>query len=142
MRRDSGLLHPVALVALAVLVLNDHVWKARYPGWVTGKLSDVAGMIVFPLVACVIARVIMPRADAKRVLAGCIAATIVGFTLVKLWPPATHVCEAVMGALQTPLAVSPTTIVRDPTDLLALPFALVAWWLPRPRKAPGDRHWR
>ena len=44
MRRDSGMLHPVALAALAVLVLNDHVWKARYPGWVTGKLSDVAVM--------------------------------------------------------------------------------------------------
>jgi hypothetical protein len=36
-----------------------------------------------------------------------------------------------MGALQAPLSPSPVTIVRDPTDLLALPFALVAWWLPR-----------
>src|ERR1043166_7414642 len=130
MRRDSGMLHPVALAALAVLVLNDHVWKARYPGWVTGKLSDVAGLIVFPLVACALVRVVV-RTRAERVLAAAIAATMIGFALVKLWSPATHACAVAMGALQAPLSPSPVTIVRDPTDLLALPFALVAWWLPR-----------
>lgn len=130
MHRDSGMLHPVALAALAVLVLNDHVWKARYPGWVTGKLSDVAGLIVFPLVACALARVVV-RARPERVLAAAIAATMIGFALVKLWPPATHACAVAMGALQTPLSPGPVTIVRDPTDLLALPFALVGWWLPR-----------
>jgi hypothetical protein len=124
------MLHPVALAALTVLVLNDHVWKARYPGWVTGKLSDVAGLIVFPLVACALARVVV-RARPERVLAAAIAATMLGFALVKLWPPATHACALAMGALQAPLSPSPVTIVRDPTDLLALPFALVAWWLPR-----------
>jgi hypothetical protein len=130
MRRDSGMLHPVALAALAVLVLNDHVWKARYPGWLTGKLSDVAGLIVFPLVACAFARVAV-RARPERVLAAAIAATMIGFALVKLWPQATHACAVAMGALQTPLSPSPVTIMRDPTDLLALPFALVARWLPR-----------
>jgi hypothetical protein len=44
------LAHPVTLLALLVLVLNDHVWKARHPGLVTGKLSDVAGVVLTPAV--------------------------------------------------------------------------------------------
>lgn len=41
--------HPVFLASLGMLVLNDHFLKAAYPGLVTGKVSDVAGLIVFPL---------------------------------------------------------------------------------------------
>ena len=37
-------LHPVALVGVVVLVVNDWVGKGRGPGWLTGKLSDVAGL--------------------------------------------------------------------------------------------------
>jgi hypothetical protein len=74
---------------------------------------------------------VVVRARPERVLAAAIAATMIGFALVKLWPPATHACAVAMGALQAPLSPSPVTIVRDPTDLLALPFALIAWWLPR-----------
>jgi hypothetical protein len=105
---------------------------------VTGKLSDVAGLIVFPLVACALARVVV-RARPDRVLAAAIAATMIGFALVKLWSPATHACAVAMGALQAPLSPRPVTIVRDPTDLLALPFTLVAWWLPRSVDAADSR---
>lgn len=34
------------LIALGVLLLNDHVLKTAYPGWLTGKLSDFAGLYV------------------------------------------------------------------------------------------------
>lgn len=48
------LLEPGCLVAMAVLVVNDHWLKARFgpdPRWglVTGKVSDVAGLVFFPL---------------------------------------------------------------------------------------------
>ena len=129
MRRDSGLLHPVAVIALIVLVANDHVWKYSHPGWLTGKLSDVAGLIVFPLVLSAALRLV---SSSERLLGGCVAATMIVFTLVKLWAPATHACAWAMGWLQAPFgAVTPTMLVRDPSDLLALPFALVALWLPR-----------
>jgi uncharacterized membrane protein len=122
-------LHPVAVIALIVLVANDHAWKYSHPGWLTGKLSDVAGLIVFPLVLCAALHVV---SASERLLAGCVAATMIGFALVKLWAPATQVCEWAMGWLQAPFSsVTPTTLVRDPTDLLALPFAIVALWLPR-----------
>lgn len=140
--RDTGLLHPIALAALGTLIVNDHVLKVRYPGWITGKLSDVAGMIVFPLLAGALVTAVARRADPGRMLAGCVAATAIGFALVKLWAPATHACGLVLGALQWPFAalahgasvgVAPVAIARDPSDLLALPFAAVALWLPRYR---------
>lgn len=38
----DGLLHPLALLAIGILIVNDHALKAAWPGVVTGKLSDVA----------------------------------------------------------------------------------------------------
>ena len=43
-----ALASPVAVVSLVLLVLNDHVLKQAWPGVVTGKLSDVAGLVVAP----------------------------------------------------------------------------------------------
>ena len=40
---------PLPLAAVALLAVNDHVLKARWPGLVTGKLSDVAGCFLLPL---------------------------------------------------------------------------------------------
>ncbi|MBX6387020.1 MAG: hypothetical protein IRZ07_29260, partial [Microbispora sp.] len=40
--------HPATLTAIAVLLVNDHLLKHLWPGVVTGKLSDVAGMLVAP----------------------------------------------------------------------------------------------
>ena len=45
----EGLLHPVPLLAIGLLVLNDHVLKDAFHNAVTGKLSDFAGMAFFPL---------------------------------------------------------------------------------------------
>ncbi|MBX2889400.1 MAG: hypothetical protein KF734_00605 [Saprospiraceae bacterium] len=40
---------PAFLLALALLLLNDWVWKTEYGNWFTGKLSDFAGLFVFPI---------------------------------------------------------------------------------------------
>lgn len=47
--KTNLLLHPLFLAVLFVLVANDHYWKYEYGNWLTGKLSDFAGMIVLPL---------------------------------------------------------------------------------------------
>jgi hypothetical protein len=116
-RRESGLLHPVALLAIAVLVVNDHVLKAAWPGVITGKLSDFAGLVFFPLL------VAAPWRRQRAVDLAC-ALTGLGFALVKLWEPATSLCEHVLGI---PYG-EPVAIVRDATDLLALPMLAVARW--------------
>jgi hypothetical protein len=47
----AGLAHPAWWLALALLALNDHVLKGAglLPAWLTGKLSDVAGLVVAPV---------------------------------------------------------------------------------------------
>lgn len=43
------LLHPLCLLSMAVWWLNDHVGKVYVPSALTGKVSDVACLVVFPL---------------------------------------------------------------------------------------------
>jgi len=117
----AWLLHPVTVVALAVLVVNDHVLKARYPGLVTGKLSDVAGLILTPplLAAAVGVFAGVPRAKAIA-----LAATGVGFAAVKAFPAVALIASAVWSA-----ASGPSVILADPSDLIALPALGVAAWV-------------
>ena len=137
----SLLLHPVAVLAVATLLVNDHVLKERWTSWATGKLSDAAGLAFFPLLVFVLAATMLPR-ETKRhpraALAGCTAATVLAFVLVKTMPAATHAYAIALGAIQWPFhamgalaehAAAPPIVavvaVTDSTDLLALPFALV-----------------
>jgi hypothetical protein len=43
------LLNYVTLACLALLLLNDHLFKWEFSNWLTGKLSDAAGIILLPL---------------------------------------------------------------------------------------------
>jgi hypothetical protein len=129
------LLHPVCLAAIGLLVLNDHWLKAHDPSWLTGKLSDAAGLVVFPLV---LAALVRSRAGVA------VAATALGFALVKTVPAATDAYRYGLGTLQWPFAAAsavwhdravpglvPVEAVTDPTDLIALPFVLVPLMLMR-----------
>lgn len=40
---------PLFLVSLLVLLVNDLYLKGAYPNWLTGKLSDFSGLLVFAL---------------------------------------------------------------------------------------------
>lgn len=139
----AGLLSPVTIVALTVLVANDHWAKARFPGPATGKVSDLAGLLVFPwvLVGFVDAAgwVVGRRSpEPRRVLWWSVAATALGFAAVKASPdvaawwseglgwvrwPARAVVAAVAGR---PLPeVVPLVVRADRTDLLMLPAVIV-----------------
>ena len=150
----GGLLHPAALAAIAVLVLNDHVLKQAWPGFVTGKLSDVAGMVFFPLFlqgACEIAHACARPASwrpSRRVLIAAALATAVVFAAVKLSPLAGEVYRTGLGLLQWPWrasaaalagealpAVTRVALVQDAGDLIALPFVLLALRIGWPRTA-------
>jgi hypothetical protein len=155
-RPGDALLHPIALAAIATLLLNDHVLKARFPGFVTGKLSDIAGLVFFPLLLAAAVEALSraaglvaadaPALSRRRVIAGCAAATALAFAAVKTWEPATAACEAAFGVAQWPLRAGwalargalpgmpvPARITCDPTDLVALPFAGVCLLLARDR---------
>jgi hypothetical protein len=121
--------HPVAVAAVMVLALNDHVLKHAYPGFVTGKLSDVAGMIFFPLLLHALVSLIAPKLAGDRLLLASCVATAIVFSLVKTLPAANEAYRVAWGAMQAPFRgrFVRVVLVRDPTDLLAVPFVLVAY---------------
>lgn len=47
--RLHWLLHPVFLFCVALLLLNDFYLKYIFHNWVTGKLSDITGLIAFTI---------------------------------------------------------------------------------------------
>ncbi len=147
----DGLLHPVALAALAVLILNDHWWKRAHPSAITGKLSDVAGLIFFPILLealaeigwwCLRRRGALPR----HVLLSATLATAIVFTLAKTWPPMNGAVKyvdallrwpprAIVAALDhrpSPPLVRPS-MVLDATDLFALPALAMSFLVGRAR---------
>jgi hypothetical protein len=110
--------HPAFGAAVAALTLNDHVLKSRYPGWWTGKLSDVAGLAVAGTVAAVL---LGPRRGV--VVAGA------GFVALKAVPGVAEAAGPLLGGVTR----------RDATDLVALavlpPLARLLR-TPRPPRPP------
>lgn len=139
----DGLLHPVVVGAIAMLLVNDHWLKAAWPGFVTGKISDVAGLVFFPLfvqAAVELALWVLGalRGPDRRVLIGAVVATGVGFALIQVWPAASDAYRWGLGLLQWPFlsvaagGVQPVRMVHltpDVSDLLALPALVLPLWL-------------
>jgi hypothetical protein len=48
-RNKYYLLNFVFVLCVLILVLNDHYFKFSFASWLTGKLSDAAGIIILPL---------------------------------------------------------------------------------------------
>jgi hypothetical protein len=49
LKRFTLLRSPLLLLAVGVLLLNDFVLKVAFHNWLTGKLSDVAGLAAFTI---------------------------------------------------------------------------------------------
>jgi cysteine-rich repeat protein len=107
-----ALLHPIWIASLTLLVLNDHFLKGSgtLPGWMTGKLSDLAGLVVAPVLLAAIV-----RARTHRAIAIVHAVVGLGFAALELSPSLTAVAGWVYG-----LAGFSWRSTRDLTDLLAL----------------------
>lgn len=118
MAKARSFTRPLPLAAVFVLIVNDHVLKGAsfLPQWITGKLSDVAGLFFFPiLLTCVVERCVGPRRRARVPMAAVVATGLV-FSLLKLSPAANEWANRVWGE-----------VVRDPSDLLALPSLYAAY---------------
>ena len=154
----GGLLNPVPLVAIVLLLLNDHVWKAAYPAAVwPGKLSDLAGLAFFPLLLQALAEVgaqlsRRPWRPSRRVLVIAAVATAIVFCLVQVWSPASEAYRLLfgigwwpVGAVRALLAgaelpgLAPAGLTPDPWDLVAAPavgLAVLAGWGRGAHQAP------
>jgi len=109
-RNRYYLLNPIFLLCLCILLLNDHYLKYAFPSWLTGKLSDVVGIIILPL--------------------------LIAFIFPKLRQYATGISAALFVFWKMPISqgfidlynqVSPieTSRVVDFTDLCVLVFILI-----------------
>lgn len=130
----GALLHPVVLASMVVLVINDHLLKHTHPSWLTGKLSDFAGLLFFPLLLQGFTElaeraVVGAHVPSRTVLGISVGLVGVVFTLTEItaWGPTLYV-----GALDWALGSGHQTWA-DPTDLLALPTLVLSYWLGRRR---------
>src|SRR5690606_31518213 len=136
----EAMLSPVVLGAVTVVIANDHVLKRRWPGLLTGKLSDVAGLIVLPVLLIALlesARLVLGMrapAGTERELVLAAALSAVGFSAVKTSTEVAAGYSDLLGWLQWPFRAAhafaagdgtPThvaiTVLADPWDLIALP---------------------
>jgi hypothetical protein len=138
------LFHPAALAAIAALALNDHVLKGRGPAWLTGKLSDLAGVLFFPLLLTALLDTLAWLLARRRVdftlrrwkIRAACAATAAGFAAPKLWPAVGHAYARLFAVFHVHVAFAP-----DRTDLVALLMLVPAWLIGRAelRRVPLGR---
>lgn len=110
-----------AVMSLALLVLNDRIFK-QHPTWLTGKLSDVTGLFLvpYPLVGFFV--FVQNRSRMWATLFHpLLGSTWVG--LVFIWAKTSQVgADTLEKWWPWPTSWNDIQIVRDPTDLIALPF--------------------
>ena len=129
-RLETSIAYSTFGVCLALLVVNDWFLKGSgiAPGWLTGKLSDFAGMVVAPVVlATLLSLARLPDATARIVAVGTLA---IGFVAIKVDATIAGQFDAVVNATARRLflPVAAHTIV-DRTDLVALSMLAIGGWL-------------
>jgi hypothetical protein len=137
-RAFACLSHPLSLGAMAVLLLNDHLFRIHWPGWWTGKLGDFAWLFFFPFALAAILSWLAPyQCRARRWITG-LSFTLTGgiFILAKTWAPF-H--SALVGAA-TGLFGWQVGWRLDSTDLIALTAMGGAAWLWR--SIPNKPRWQ
>ena len=159
----AALLHPVAVACAVLLVYNDHYLKVHHPSWLSGKLSDVAFMVLGPLwlhaawlllASLRSERPACPGCDAsRRALLVCLVLILVTFVLMQTTGLGDWLYRYGLAGLQYPFRAAwallaearlpgfrPVVATPDPTDLICLPLLAVAWWIgarPGAARDPG-----
>lgn len=118
---------PIFIFSIFVLLLNDHVLKTYYPSWVTGKLSDFAGLFFFSILLGAVLNIIFPPFRLKQDQSASFAFgfTAIWFVLMKTLPFFNTLTENVLSRI----LFQNVQIILDPTDLIALAILLPAWRL-------------
>ncbi len=124
----KALSHPLSLLSILVLLLNDHILKVVAASPLTGKLSDFAGLFFFPFLLAGLLGLVGESlgASSRRIARIAFGLTALWFAGIKTIPAlntfTAEVAEVFLG--------HPTFYVLDPTDLISLvvlPFAWNLW---------------
>ncbi len=138
-------LHPVALSALAIWIINDHLLKGLWGNGLTGKLSDVASLVFVPLLLVAVVELLAQargRALGQGALraVGVTAAALTGLVMatINLFEPFAWLYRHGLGLLQWPFLIvswlgsgqavggpGMVDLTMDPTDLWTLPALIL-----------------
>ena len=131
--RGSAIVRPLPALALVVLVTNDRWWKAAHPGFLTGKLSDFAGLALLTYAFVAAADIALPVVGLRRpgprfvlLAAVCFASS---FALVKSFPAVADLYGLTLGWLRAPLQapVRRVEVTHDVSDVVAVLGTAIAW---------------
>ena len=137
-RCAAALTHPLTVAALFTLLFNDLVLKSLWPGWVTGKLSDLAWVVFAPpLIAFALCRLTRGNLPAER---GVFAVAYIGLPLLyAAFNTFEPLHDWILSGL---LFLSGGTVGSpwDPTDSIVIPlgFALTLWIWRQSGARPAD----
>jgi len=124
-RALRGLIHPIGLVMLIILVLNDTLLKPYFPSWLSGKLSDLALVYLLPFIILAVLGLLPRRIQGQWIKWLAFTIPLLFFGLGKTIPQINQVIYQAMQAI-LPFA---THFVHDPSDALALFNLPLAFWV-------------
>lgn len=115
-----ALFSPLILFVFGLLIFNDMYLKYRFANVYTGKISDFAGLFLFPAWMEVLGHHVLKRHRSRVLIWGSGWGALI-FTLAKTHAPTR---DGIVIILNT---ITPFThhIVLDPSDLLALPMLIL-----------------
>ena len=124
----SYLIHPVPMTAVLLLALNDHFLKSHFHSFVTGKLSDFAGLFFFPLFLSALFNLSWRIYDKRlhwifeeQILLSIVLTDSI-FILVKFVPVVTTLYLDFSKTIGFP-----SKVTADRSDLIALSVNLLTW---------------
>ena len=114
-KRNSNYLFNYAfLAALGLLAVNDHILKAQFGNAITGKLSDVTGMIILPLFLAFVFRKLKTHA---------VWVSMLLFAFYK-----SEFSQGVLNFIEQTIHLSPYRVI-DYTDLWAFAVAPLPYYI-------------
>lgn len=115
------------LLAVAVFALNNFWLKGTYPGWVTGKLSDVCLCFFFPLyLAWMLSECGARSWSLARRLRWGASITVGALVVVKASDTGSQLLNAMVATITAGSPFHFANNHADATDLLALPMVWLA----------------
>ena len=136
--------HPISLIMLLLWLLNDHIFKSLWGNAITGKLSDIAGLVVFPLMLVAAYEILCAFRQRQTSHLGLVLWMSIGLSsmimvLINLSDNGAQLCRFTLGILQWPfrclwyqslVPVQRVQLTMDSTDLwtlcvLVIPYSIV-----------------
>jgi hypothetical protein len=141
-RALRALHHPVTLLALGLWLVNDHLLKAAVGGWLVGKLSDVACLVVVPWLPVVLFEQIRRREAPGWLLPASAAVAGSVMVSINLVGVAAWAYRHGLAALQWPFrqlwvglaegavaAWRPVQLTMDPSDVVTVVALAIPLWI-------------